>query len=120
MTVRMTCRQPEMAGSVVATSLAALLLSGAPVLAQNAIAPDDPKLIAKMNEVCLATALHSGGLDQKTRDFCSCVSPVFARHMTPESRERLVVENRVDIRPGYDDDNATFNDVMKACPPAQP
>jgi hypothetical protein len=40
--------------------------------------------------------------------------------MTPESRERLVVENRVDIRPGYDDDNATFNDVMKACPPAQP
>jgi hypothetical protein len=100
--------------------LAALLAWAAPAAAQTTIAPDDPKLIAKMNEVCLATALHSGGLDQKTRDFCSCVSPVFARHMTPESRERLVVENRVDIRPGYDDDNATFNDVMKACPPAQP
>jgi hypothetical protein len=91
----------------------------APALAQTAVAPDDPKLIAKMNEVCLATALHSGGLDQKTRDYCSCVSPVFARHMTPESREKLLVENRTDIRPRYDDDNATFDDLMKACPPQQ-
>jgi len=88
--------------------------------AQTAIAPDDPKLISKMNEVCLATALHSGGLDKQTRDFCQCVAPVFSRHMTPQSREQLVVENRVDVRPSYDDDNATFNDVMKACPPANP
>jgi hypothetical protein len=98
---------------------AAFLWTGA-ALAQTAIAPDDPKLIAKMNAVCLAAALHSGGLDQKTRDYCSCISPIFARHMTPASRERLLVENRVDVRPDYDDDQATFNDVMKACPPAQP
>jgi hypothetical protein len=98
----------------------AVLAWSTAALAQTAIAPDDPKLIAKMNEVCLATALHSGGLDQKTRDFCSCVSPVFSRHMTPQSREQLVVENRVDIRPSYDDDQVTFNDVIKACPPAKP
>ena len=98
----------------------AVLAWGGTAVAQTAIAPDDPKLIAKMNEVCLATALHSGGLDQKTRDFCSCVSPVFSRHMTPQSREQLVVENRVDVRPSYDDDQATFNDVIKACPPAKP
>ena len=89
-------------------------------LAQTAIAPDDPKLIAKMNDVCLATALNSGGLDQRTRDYCHCVAPVFSRHMTAQSREQLVVENRVDIRPSYDDDQATFNDVVAACPPAKP
>ena len=88
--------------------------------AQTTIAPDDPKLVAKMNDVCLATALNSGGLDQRTRDYCRCVAPVFSRHMTPQSREQLVVENRVDIRPSYDDDQATFNDVMAACPPAKP
>ena len=98
-------------------TLAALLVWAAPGRAQTTIAPDDPKLIAKMNEVCLATALHSGGLDQKTRDYCGCVSPVFSRHMTPDSREKLLVENRIDLRPRYDDDNATFNDLMKACPP---
>ena len=97
--------------------LAGLLVWSVPAITQTTIAPDDPKLIAKMNEVCLATALHSGGLDQKTRDFCRCVAPVFARHMTPDSREKLLVENRTDIRPSYDDDNATFNDVTKACPP---
>ena len=97
--------------------LGALLACAVPAMAQTTIAPDDPKLIAKMNEVCLATALHSGGLDQKTRNFCGCVAPVFSRHMTPDSREKLLVENRVDLRPNYDDDNATFNDVMKACPP---
>jgi hypothetical protein len=97
--------------------LASLLVCTVPAAAQTTIAPDDPKLIAKMNEVCLATALHSGGLDQKTRDFCRCVSPVFSRHMTPDSRQKLLVENRVDLRPSYDDDNATFNDVMKTCPP---
>ena len=97
--------------------LAALCAWQAPAVAQTTIAPDDPKLIAKMNEVCLATALHSGGLDQKTRNFCGCVAPVFSHHMTPDSREKLLVENRTDLRPSYDDDNATFNDVMKACPP---
>ena len=99
--------------------LAALLAATLPAAAQSTVAPDDPKLIAKMNELCLATALHSGGLDQKTRDYCGCVSPVFSRHMTPASREKLVVENRTDLRPSYDDDNATFDDLMKNCPPQQ-
>src|SRR5690242_11604961 len=100
--------------------MAAVLICSTAAFAQTQIAPDDPKLIAKMNEVCLSTALYSGGLDQKTRDFCHCVAPVFSRHMTPQSREQLVVENRVDVRPTYDDDNATFADVVKACPPAKP
>jgi hypothetical protein len=100
--------------------LAAGLFWAGTALAQTAIAPDDPKLVARMNDVCLATALNSGGLDQRTRDYCRCVAPVFSRHMTQQSREQLVVENRVDIRPSYDDDQATFNDVMAACPPAKP
>ena len=100
--------------------LAGLFWAGAAMAQAATIAPDDPRLVAKMNEVCLATALNSGGLDQQTRNFCRCVAPVFSRHMTAESRERLVVENRVDVRPSYDDDQATFNDVMAACPPAKP
>ena len=100
--------------------LSAALLWSSGASAQTTIASDDPRLIAKMNDVCLSAALYSGGLDQKTRDFCQCVAPVFSRHMTQESRQQLVVENRVDIRPSYDDDNTTFNDVVKACPPAKP
>jgi hypothetical protein len=37
--------------------------------------------------------------------------------MTPDSRYRLAVQNRMDVRPTYDDDKTTFDDVMKACPP---
>ena len=88
--------------------------------AQNAIAPDDPNLIAKMNQVCLSAALSSGGIDKKTKGFCQCVAPIFARHMTPESRYRLLVENRIDIRPDYDNPDATLDEVLKACPPASP
>ncbi len=104
--------------------LAAVLLStlgvASPLQAQNTIAPDDPKLIARMNQVCLSAALSSGGIDKKTKSFCQCVAPIFSRHMTPESRYRLLVENRTDVRPDYDDRDATLEDVLKACPPAAP
>jgi hypothetical protein len=88
--------------------------------AQTTIAPDDPKLIARTNQVCLSAALTSGGLDQQTKSFCQCAAPVLSRHMTPEARYRLLVQNRTDVRPDYDDPNATANDVLKACPPAKP
>ena len=58
-------------------------------------------------------------IDKDTRAYCTCVAPVFARHMTPDSRQRLAVENRTDVRPQYDDDKATFDDVVKACPPSK-
>ncbi|MFI5018726.1 MAG: hypothetical protein ACHQHK_12315 [Dongiales bacterium] len=45
------------------------------------------------------------------------MAPVFARHMTPDSRYQLAIQNRLDVRPTYDDDKATFDDVVKACPP---
>jgi hypothetical protein len=104
--------------------LAAVLLSSLGLvfgaLAQNTIAPDDPKLIARMNQVCLSAALSSGGIDKKTKGFCQCVAPIFSRHMTPESRSRLLVENRTDVRPDYDNPDATLDEIMKACPPASP
>ena len=87
--------------------------------ARAAVAPDDPSLVRSMTELCLRAALASGGVDKDTRTYCACVAPVFARHMTPESRQRLAVENRMDVRPQYDDDKATFGEVMKACPPVK-
>ncbi len=105
-------------------ALAAVLSSGlgvsTPARAGDAIAPDDPKLIARMTEVCLSAALTSGGIDKHVRAFCQCSAPVFARHMTPDSRHRLLVENRMDVRPDYDDPSATYDDILKACPPAAP
>jgi hypothetical protein len=88
--------------------------------AQTPIAPDDPALIARMNQVCLSAALTSGGIDKQTKRFCQCAAPIFARHMTAESRSRLVVENRTDVRPDYDNPNATYDDILKACPASPP
>ena len=42
----------------------------------------------------------------------------WSRHMTPESRYRLAVENRTDVRPDYDDLKATYDEVLKVCPPS--
>lgn len=106
-------------GGVVAVFLAAMAVACV-AQAQTTVAPDDPKLIARMNEVCLSTALTSGGLDKQTRNFCQCSAPVLSRHMTPDSRYRLLVQNRTDVRPDYDDPNAAYDDVLKACPPAKP
>jgi hypothetical protein len=90
----------------------------APALAADAVAPDDPALITNMTQLCLRAALTSGGVDKNTRSYCACVSPVFARHMTPDSRYALAVENRLDLRPEFDDPKATYDEVMKACPPS--
>jgi hypothetical protein len=98
--------------------VALLAASAWPVRAQDAIAADDPKLIAKITDVCLSAALSSGGVDKKIRDFCHCAAPILARHMTPDSRHSLLLENRTDLRPNYDDPDATYADVLKACPPS--
>jgi hypothetical protein len=100
--------------------LAAVLAMTPAAHAQGQIAPDDPKLIAQMNQICLSAALTSGGIDKQTKSFCQCAAPVLSRHMTPESRYRLLVQNRTDVRPDYDDPNITADDVLKACPPARP
>ena len=73
-----------------------------------------------MNQVCLSAALISSGIDKQTKSFCQCAAPIFARHMTPESRGRLLVQNRTDLRPDYDDPDATYDEILKACPPAPP
>lgn len=86
---------------------------------QQEIAPDDPMLLAAMTDLCLKAALTSGGIDKTTRGYCGCVAPIFARHMTQDSRYRLAVENRLDERPTYDNPDATFDEVVKACPPVK-
>ena len=104
-------------GRPAALGLAAVLLLLANARAQSAVAPDDPALIRNMAQLCMRAALMSGGVDKATRPYCECVAPIFARHMTPDSRYALAVQNNMDVRPRYDDDKATFADVMKACPP---
>jgi hypothetical protein len=100
--------------------VAGLGLLAAAARAQTPVAPDDPRLIQRMNQACLSAALTSGGLDKQTRGFCQCAAPIFARHMTADSRSRLVIENRTDVRPDYDDPTATASEILKACPPASP
>ena len=96
---------------------AALVVQAAGARAQDSVPPDDPVLIDNMTQLCLRAALMSGGVDKTTKPYCDCVAPIFARHMTPDSRYRLAVQNNMDMRPSYDDDKATFDEVMKACPP---
>ena len=103
--------------AALALTVAGLLPASFAARAQDAVAPDDPMLIRSMTQLCLRAALSSGGVDKTTKGYCDCVAPIFARHMTPDSRYRLAVQNRMDVRPTYDDDKATFDDVMKACPP---
>jgi len=98
----------------------ALLLAGMPALAGEVIAPDDPVLVRKAGELCLRAALASAGVDKDTAAFCHCAAPIFARHMTPQSRHRLAVENRLDVRPDYDDPKATSNEILKGCKTGSP
>ena len=104
-------------GRPAALGLAAALLLLANARAQSAVAPDDPALIRNMAQLCMRAALMSGGVDKATRPYCECVAPIFVRHMTPDSRYALAVQNNMDVRPSYDDDKATFDEVVKACPP---
>ncbi|HEY2110136.1 MAG TPA: hypothetical protein VGH25_00265 [Dongiaceae bacterium] len=103
--------------AALALTVAGLLPASFAVRAQDAVAPDDSVLVQDMTQLCMRAALSSGGVDQSTKGYCDCVAPIFARHMTPDSRYRLAVQNRLDVRPSYDDDKTTFDDVMKACPP---
>ena len=103
--------------AALALMVAGLLPASLAARAADAVAPNDPVLIESMTQLCLRAALSSGGIDKTTKGYCDCVAPIFARHMTPDSRYKLAVQNRVDVRPTYDDDKATFDDVMKACPP---
>ena len=103
--------------AALALMVAGLLPAGLAVRATDAVAPNDPVLIESMTQLCLRAALSSGGIDKTTKGYCDCVAPVFARHMTPDSRYQLAIQNRLDVRPAYDDDKATFDDVVKACPP---
>ena len=98
-----------------ALALAAVLLAGWRAHAGDVVAPDDPVLVRKMGQLCLRAALTSSGIDKDTAAFCHCAAPVFARHMTPESRHRLAVENRLDVRPDYDDPKATSAEIVKGC-----
>ena len=103
--------------AALALMVAGLLPASLAARAADAVAPNDPVLIENMTQLCLRAALSSGGIDKTTKGYCDCVAPVFARHMTPDSRYQLAVQNRLDVRPTYDDDKATFDDVVKACPP---
>ncbi len=99
-------------------ALAGALLLAPAALAADAIAPDDPALVQKANALCLQAALASGGIDKRATNYCRCMGPVIARHMTPESRQRLMTETHDYVRPAYDDPEAFYQDAMRTCPPA--
>ena len=103
--------------AALALTLAGLLPASLAARAEDPVAPNDPVLVDSMSQLCMRAALSSGGVDKTTKRYCDCVAPIFARHMTPDSRYKLAVQNRFDLRPAYDNDKATFDEVMKACPP---
>jgi hypothetical protein len=107
-------RRAALAGGALAFS-AALLLAGLPARAADAVAPDDPGLVNKMGQLCLRAALADGGIDKDTAGFCHCAAPIFARHMKPDSRRRLAIDNRLDVRPDYDDPKATSDEIVRGC-----
>ena len=104
----------RLAGAAVAGVLLARAAAG-----QQVIAPDDPALLSKTIQLCLRAALTAGGIDKTTHAYCACVAPVFARHMTADSRYRVAALGRFDQRPEFDDPKATYAEVVKACPPAE-
>lgn len=95
---------------------ATLLAAAAPAAAE--IAPDDPRLIQRMEQLCRAQALAAGGIDAKAAALCRCAAPVLAQHLTPAARESFVLENRAPDGPAYTDENAVLQAVVAACPPA--
>jgi hypothetical protein len=88
--------------------------------AEDTVAPDDPVLVKKMDQLCLRAALTGGGIDKNTAAFCHCAAPIFARHMTPGSRHRLAVENRFDVRPDYDNPKTASDEIVKGCKTGTP
>jgi len=100
--------------------LAPLLLALGPAAAEDVVPADDPALITKAEGLCLQAALVSGGIDKQAKAYCSCMAPVLARHMTPESRRLMLSETHAYVRPSYDDPDALYSDALKSCPPAKP
>jgi hypothetical protein len=97
-----------------ALAAAAMLASAVPATAE--VAADDPRLVRRMEEVCRAQAIASGGLDAGTADFCRCIAPIFARHLTPAARTSFVEQDRAPDGPIYDDERAVFDEVVASCP----
>ncbi|MEA2783086.1 MAG: hypothetical protein QOK29_4630 [Rhodospirillaceae bacterium] len=101
--------------ALLAALLVASLFTAASSRGADGVAADDPGLVRKMNQLCLRAALTGDGVDKNTTGFCRCAAPIFSRHMTAESRHRVAVENRVDVRPDYDDPKAAYDEILKAC-----
>src|SRR5580704_7439167 len=89
-----------------ALMVAGLLPASFAARAEDAVAPNDPVLVQNMTQLCMRAALSSGGVDKSTKGYCDCVAPIFERHMTLDSRYRLALQYRMDVRPAYDDDTA--------------
>ena len=104
------------------TLLVAAILVGVLVQARadDAVSADDPVLVGKANDLCLEAALVSGGIDKVAKTYCSCMAPVLARHMTPESRRLMLTETHDYVQPAYDDPQALYADALKSCPPTKP
>jgi len=101
--------------------VAALLVSAlGQARAEDVVSADDPVLIGKANDLCLEAALVSGGIDKTAKTYCSCMAPVLARHMTPESRRLMLTETHDYVQPAYDDPQALYDDALKSCPAAKP
>ena len=108
-------------GALPALVLASLLLAAlGQARAEDVVAADDPVLIGKANDLCLEAALVSGGIDKTAKTYCSCMAPVLARHMTPDSRRLMMTETHDYVQPAYDDPQELYNDALKSCPPAKP
>ena len=99
---------------------ALLLLALGQAAAEDVVSADDPVLIAKADGLCLQAALASGGIDKQMKAYCTCMGPVLARHMTPESRRLMLAETHEFVRPTYGDPQALYDDALKSCPPAKP
>ena len=99
---------------------ALLLLVLGQAAAEDVVPADDPVLISKTNELCLQAALVSGGIDKQAKAYCTCMAPVIARHMTPDSRRLMLTETHEYVRPAYDDPQSLYDDAMKSCPVSKP
>jgi len=90
-------------------------LSAVTAAAAAEIAPDDPRLLQRMEQVCRAQAIASDGLNEGTAALCRCAAPIFARHLTPEARTSFVEQNRAPDGAVYDDQQATLDEIVTTC-----
>ncbi len=95
--------------------IAGVALSAATAAGAAGIAPDDPRLLERMEQVCRTQAIASDGLNEGTAALCRCAAPIFARHLTPEARTSFVERNRAPDGPVYDDQQATLDEIVATC-----